>query len=87
VDFGVDRTDYQEEELIDFAVEVGRTNCSLAKLVAVDFAVYSAQKYQRYSAVVGVGSDFDLVVGHYQQMPSYFASDVKKGNVVSKKKV
>ena len=67
-DFGVDRTDYQKEELIDFAVEVGQTSCwwglRFVDLVAVEFAECSAQKYQRYFAVAVVGSDFDLRVGH-----------------------
>ena len=66
---GVDRTDYQEEELIDLVAEVDRINClrglRFVDLVAVDFAGCFGQKYQRYFVVaVAVGSDFDLMVGH-----------------------
>ena len=64
-DFGVDRTDYQEEELIDFVVEVGQTSCwrglRFVDLVAVGC---SGRKYQRYSAAAVVGSGFDLMVVH-----------------------
>lgn len=61
------RTDYQAEEFVDFAVEVGRIKClrgeSFVDLVAVGFAGCSDQRYQRYFVVaVVVGSD--LTVGH-----------------------
>ena len=56
--------------MIDFVVEVDRTNCWRWELWFVDFAAVelagcSAQKYhQRYLTVAVVGSDFDLMVGH-----------------------